>query len=461
MFLDFLKPKTTPFHMVNTGTLFDLATGSFILGADGRWILDGGLSQTVGIMGRGQTYKTNIAGSLVARALSIYPDAAAYVYDSESFSIKGKDRYTQFLGGEDGNLSDRILYTTVENDDLTSFADKFKQIIKARDESRKKLMVESPFVDPDTGKAARIWQPLFIIVDSYSAATCSKADTVIAENDIDSSAMNTLAMTNGRVKTDFFASFLKNATSYGIYGIFTAHVGDKIDMNSFMPTPKQMQMMKQNDKLKNVGSNFTFLTSCLIQTTKAAVRLNSSKGCEYPQAGGSSDKEVNEISTMIVRNKNNASGLDLSYLVSQSQGILDSVTNFEFVRGHKNFGLTVKGNNTSFGTIFNKDKTFTKVTLRKDSHDEYELKRALEIIAQLCFIKYNWDDKGILPSLIKAPIEVFAELLSKVENTTVNRILNSTGVWSLGKQERERLTIVDILAILAHENQTKNLGIKY
>lgn len=457
MFLDFLKPKTNPFHMVNTGTLFDLATGSFVPGADGRWILDGGLSQTVGIMGRGQTYKTNIAGSLVARALAINPDAEAYVYDSESFSTKGKSRYTQFLGGEDIDVSDRITYTTVENDDLTSFTNKFKQIIKAREAQRKDQMVESPFLDPDTGKRAKIWKPLFIIVDSYSAATCSKADNVIAENDIDSSAMNTLAMTNGRVKTDFFASFLKNATSYGIYGIFTAHVGDKIDMNSYMPTPKQMQMMKQNDKLKNVGSNFTFLTSCLMQTTKAAIRQNSAKACEYPQAGGSSDKEVNEISTMIVRNKNNASGLDFSYLVSQSQGILDSVTNFEFVRNYKNFGLNVKGNNTSFSTILDPGCSFTKTTLRKDSHDKYELKRGLEIIAQLCFIKNNWDDKSKLPPLIHAPIETFIELLSQVEKSTINRILNSTGVWSTCKQDRERMTLVDILILLDAETSKHKL----
>ena len=68
-----------------------------------------------------------------------------------------------------------------------------------------------------------------------------------------------------------------------------------------------MQYMKQSDKLKNVGSNFTFLTTALIQTLKASVLQDSNKECLYPTQF-STDMEVNRVDTAMVRCKNNAAG---------------------------------------------------------------------------------------------------------------------------------------------------------
>ena len=43
---------------INTGTLFDMATGKFRSGINNTWVLDGGLSSCLGITGRAQTYKS-------------------------------------------------------------------------------------------------------------------------------------------------------------------------------------------------------------------------------------------------------------------------------------------------------------------------------------------------------------------------------------------------------------------
>lgn len=454
MFLDFLKTNIVPYYLVNTGTIFDIATGIFKPSTTGGWLLDGGLSQTLGIMGRGQTYKSNLAGSLIARALEIHPQATAYIYETEG-TVSGAERYDQFV---DTKVSDRILFCNNTTDDLTSFYRNFNQIIEAKEAAKKELFVESPFLDKNTGKPAKIWIPTFILVDSYSRASCAKADEAITENDIDSSAMNAWYMTNNNAKTKMLSDFVMKASKYGIYGIFTAHIGDKIDMNAYAPTPKQMQFMKMTDKLKNVGSNFTFLTSCLVQTLKATVRTNTAKKCEYPRNSNSKlDIEVNEIETRFVRSKNNVSGTSIFYLVSQYQGILDSVTNFEFLRNNKNYGLTVKGNNTSFSSLFNPQDNFTKISLRQDSHDKYELKRGLELIAQLCYVQNNWDTDN-LPPCINTSIETVAELLYQCEAPVINRILNSTGVWSTSKLERERLTLLDVMLLIEKEAKNKKLA---
>ena len=125
-------------------------------------------------------------------------------------------------------------------------------------------------------------------------------------------------------------------------------------MNSFMPPAKQMQYMKQSDKLKNVGSNFTFLTTALIQTLKASVLQDSNKECLYPTQF-STDMEVNRVDTAMVRCKNNAAGNQLPFILSQYQGILNSVTNFNYLRDHKDFGLIPSGNR-GFAPLLMKDK---------------------------------------------------------------------------------------------------------
>jgi hypothetical protein len=53
-----------------------------------------------------------------------------------------------------------------------------------------------------------------------------------------------------------------------------------------------------------------------------------------------------------------------------------------------------------------------------------------------------------MPEYISTPPEKFAELLSTSKKMSVDRVLESTGTWNFGKQERERLTILDVLKVL-------------
>ena len=53
-----------------------------------------------------------------------------------------------------------------------------------------------------------------------------------------------------------------------------------------------------------------------------------------------------------------------------------------------------------------------------------------------------------MPEYINTPAEKFAELLTHNEKMSVDRVLESTSVWSTSKQERERLTIMDVLEFL-------------
>ena len=449
MLIDALR-KDIPFcPYINTGTLFDLCTGKYQQATNGLWVLNGGLSQCLGISGRGQTYKSGLAGSLFSRALSIHPDSVGYVYESEG-TISGAVRYDDFVP-ESMAVSDRILFKNSAICNLTDFYDDFNQLVDDKEKHKKDFMVESPFLNPRTGKPYKIWIPTFVMVDSFSRARSNKGDTQFENNSIDDSAMNTFWLQEGNVKTRIMNDLPGRASRAGIYVIMTAHVGNKQDLDPYNKSPKQLQYMKNADKMKNVGSNFEFLTTTLLQTLKASVLQNKDKTCLYPHKF-STDVEVNQVDTMMVRCKNNASGVMFPFIVSQYQGILDTVTNFQFLRDNKDFGLEVKGNNQGFiPKILGADgKVLSKNNIRAATDNEYGISRALELLAELCFVQNLWSTWR-MPDFIRMTPEELADNLKNSSKCGIERVLQSTGVWSSGKQQRERLTLLDILQFLDAE----------
>ena len=436
---------------VNTGTMFDLYTGAFRPGINNSWVLDGGISQCLGISGRGQTYKSSLAGSLLAGAMTVHPQAEAIIYETEG-TIASAERYNDFCPSE-SPITGRIAFYNSAEMDLTEFYEMFCKIVEEKLKHKKDYIVESPFLDPKTGKPGRCWIPTFLIIDSLSRARTSKGDELFNENAIDASSMQGMWMFEANHKTKMMNDLPIRCTKAGIYSILTAHIGNKIETNPYVSNPKQLQYMKSTDKMKNVGSNFEFLTTTLIQTIKATVLQNSSKGCEYPTKD-STPVEVNQVDTMMVRCKNNAAGVQLPFIVSQYQGILNAVTDFQFLRNNKNYGLDVQGNQQAFSPTIYPDHWVRKTNIRDLCDKDYALFRALELTAQICFIQTLWSTWR-MPDFVKMPPEQFAEKLKNSSQCSVDRVLQSTGVWSTSKQDRERLTILDVLRILELEQPGK------
>lgn len=444
--LNIVKRSENPVTFVpyiNTGTLFDMATGKFRTGCGNTFVLDGGISSCMGISGRAQTYKSGIAGSLVANAMLVHPQAEALIFDSEN-TISGPERYDDFTPVSNP-ISDRIGFYNSTTTNLTDFYDKIKQIADAKLANKKDYIVESPFKDID-GRPIKVWIPTFVLIDSFSRARSNKGDDQFDKNSVDDSAMNTFYLYDGGVKSRIMNDLPTRAAKAGIYVIMTAHVGDKMDLDQYNPSPKQLQYMKNSDRMKNVGSNFEFLTTALLQTNKATVLQDSNKHCLYPTAS-STDSEVNQVDTTLVRCKNNSAGVQIPYVLSQNQGILKNVTNFQLLRNCKNFGMNVKGNNQGFSPLLLPDLTLTRNNIRDTFDNNYRAARAVELISHLCFIQNYWSTYR-MPEFVHTPIDKFAELLTHNEKMSVDRVLESTSVWSTSKQERERLTILDVLAFL-------------
>ena len=428
---------------INTGTIFDMSTGKFRKGIHNSQVLDGGISSCMGICGRAQTYKSGIAGSLLANAMLVHPQADAFIFDSEN-TISGAERYDDFTP-INSPIHERIAFYNSTTTNLSDFYELIKEIAELKLTHAKDYLVETPFIDV-TGKPHKTWIPTFVLIDSFSRARSNKGDDQFNKNNVDDSAMNTFYLYDGGVKSRLMNDLPTRAAKAGIYVIMTAHVGDKMDLDPYAPSPKQLQYMKNNDRMKNVGSNFEFLTTALLQTNKATVLQDSNKHCLYPSAS-STDSEINQVDTTLVRCKNNSAGAQIPYVLSQNQGILKDVTNFQTLRNCKNFGMTVKGNNQSFSPILLPEVNITRNNVREIVDNSYRTARAIELTTQLCFIQNFWSTYR-MPEYIHTPIEKFAEMLTHNEKMSIDRVLESTGVWSTSKQERERLSILDVLEFL-------------
>ena len=120
--LNIVKRGESPVSFVpyiNTGTIFDMATGKFKDGCNGKQILDGGISSCMGISGRAQTYKSGIAGSLIANAMLVHPESEALRFDSEN-TISGAERYDDFTP-IDKPIHERIGFYNSTTTNLTDF----------------------------------------------------------------------------------------------------------------------------------------------------------------------------------------------------------------------------------------------------------------------------------------------------------------------------------------------------
>jgi len=437
----------------NTGTMLDVATGGFVQGMDGEMILNGGLGYTNAFPGRPQLFKSTTSLSFMLGAMSLYPDTGGLIYDSEF--AQQTQRLVRFVPEEkQADVGGRLRITDATEHTAESFFELLHQIGKEKLAHRDEYTVESPFVDPTTGKARRIMIPTFVAIDSLSKLG-SKAvqDIYDKSTDIGSSETNTSFMKDGLIKSKIIAQLPAMAAKYGMYFVVTAHVGTKIEMNPYAPTPKELQHMSQNDKVKHVGADFDFLMSNFIQMKGAKVLQDPNKDCLYPD-GFSSPVDLNQVAMLICRCKNNTSGAMLHGVVSQHMGLLSGITNYHYLKENDYFGLV--GSKITHAPAILPELKLGRTTVREKLNN-YRAQRAIEIVSQLCYIRNSWNLRGFDRDF-RVNIETFAEKLLNHNTYSINDILESRGWWTYDKNEpRPYLSIYDILGILEGSYKPKML----
>jgi len=422
---------------LNTGTMFDLATGVYVPGKDGKMYLNGGLAMSNGVMGRPQTYKSSVALGYTSRALNNYSEAEAYVYDSEM--TLPENRLDQVSGVPDTKFGDRVVLYDKSNLGLEELFDTLKELANFKEANKKDLVKETPFVDLE-GKFIKSWVPTIVVIDSFSSARSTKDSEIYSKVELGDSKTNMAAMSDGKLKTEFINQLPYMFGTKGIYFVMTAHIGDNPKLDPYSPIVKDVPMMSAGDKLKHVGTQFRFLLSNLLQTRKTSLLQDKDKKCLYPY-DFNSDIELQEINAVVCRCKLNASGSQLNHISSQFLGLQEWLEYFHVIKDSKSALLE--------GTVKMKlaitDHEFTRHTIRKLIASDYEFRRALEILGQFVYVRNNWN----LPEVRKLGYVEFAKGIND-SGGLKKEILNSTGIWSFNdaKASRQYLSLIDILNLI-------------
>lgn len=431
--------------MINIGSLFDVPTGNYITGLYGESILNGGLGSVTGVVGIGNNFKSTIMHYMTLSAAACIAEVtqtSINTYDTEInihewhlknfakwFPVFMQDNKDIFENGTWG-VTDKTVYLGNEWYEI------FKQFVKDKRAAIPKIQMRSPFPDR-TGKAnLMIPPPTFSQVDSFSQFETENVTKMQDENELGDSGANTLHMRLGAVKTRMLMEIPGIAGAAYQYVLMTAHIGKTIEMASG-PMPvvpvKKLQHLKNGDTLKGVTEKFTFLTSNCWHCFNAAPLLNKlSKAPEYPRDSTdnvSMDTDLNCVTVRQLRSKSGPSGMTMEIIVSQSEGVLASLTEFHNLRNQDQYGL--EGSTQNYFLSIYPEAKLSRTVIRGKIDADARLRRALNITSEMCQIKnlwHHWDD-----GLLCTPKELYDDLIKLGYDWNI--LLDTRGWWTLNNDE--------------------------
>jgi hypothetical protein len=179
-----------------------------------------------------------------------------------------------------------------------------------------------------------------------------------------------------------------------------------------------------------------------VETRKVQPLLDPDKHCLYPSEG-SSDAELNEVTSIMLRCKNNMSGTQLPTVISQANGILSELSNYHYLKENGYFGLL--GNKVTHKPAMT-DVSMGRTTVRQKLTDP-RVARAVELLAQLCYIQNNWVTTGAEVDFSMRP-EALVEKLLASDKPGVSDVLESRGYWTYDKTNLQPyMSLYDVLGI--------------
>lgn len=404
----------------NIGCLFDIPTGRYVKGQKGENILNGGLSLFTALAGKGNTFKSTIVHYMILSAASKVSSSGImpYIntYDTEmnidlNRLLKFSNRFKEF---ENMDLFKEGVWSVTDktNHIGNEWYKLLKEFLKTEKlKNRKDYTFETPFVDKDKKPIYTLF-PTFGEIDSISAFETSDIEEIQNKNQLGESGGNTIHMRLGLAKTRLIMEIpgLCNSTSH--YIIMTAHVGQEIAMQQgpySVPT-KKLQHMKMGEKIKGVADNFFFLPNSVWQTVSSSMMMNqSTKGPEYPKTRTTVDEnsqDLNIVTIKQLRNKSGPSGFTLDLIISQSEGVLASLSEFHYIKENGRYGLD--GSNINYNLILYPAVKLGRTTVRELIDNDPLLCRAIKITADLLQMKTFYKD-------IPFPIPDIKDLYEKLE----------------------------------------------
>lgn len=430
------RPAPAVKIMINIGALFDIITGSYIKGKYNESILNGGLATLTGVVGIGNNFKSTVMHFMNFTALSRMEGSFGNTYDTEInihewHLTKMIQRITD-LNGEDILSTGRWVITDKTVYSGNKWYDVFKEFLDGKIKQSSKFEVTSPFLDRDGKTLMKFLLPTFTELDSFTEFETDDVSKMQDDNELGESGGNTIHMRQGLAKLRLLMEAPKvNSSAYN-YLTMTAHIGKESTMQSAgggreVPIVK-LKHLKNGDKIKGTTDKFTFITHNCWHCFNATPLINDgTKGPEYPRSPDDNlklDTDLNTVQLRNLRSKSGPSGMAITLIVSQQEGVLPSLTEFHHIKESGRYGL--EGNLQNYYLSLYPDVKLSRTTVRSKIDSDPMLRRALNITSEMCQIGYLWHN--LPPEYFITPKEMYDKLIAKGYDWKV--LLNTRGWWT-------------------------------
>lgn len=442
--------------MINIGATLDIPTGKYHRGRHGESVLNGGLAFLTGIVGIGNNFKSTVMRYMSFMGLARIPKSTGNTYDTEvsvhENRMKKLASFIRELGGEDIIDTGRWMVTDKTVYFGNEYYEIYKDFLKNKKKNAEKNMVETPFMERNNQSLMKIIQPTFTEIDSFTEFETEDVAKMQDANELGESGGNTIHMRQGLAKLRFLMEAPGlNGGSYN-YLLMTAHIGKESTMQNAGPggsVPIQkLKHLKNGDKIKGTTDKFTFIThNCWHSFNASPFTNDGTKGPEYPRSPDDNmrlDTDLNTVQIRNLRGKSGPSGLPLTLLVSQEEGVLGSLTEYHHLKEvGKYFGMG--GSNISHYPELYPDCKIGRTTVRSKIDSDPKLRRALNIMVEMLQMSYLWHD---LPEGLLCDPKVLYEDL-KAKGYDWDMILEQTrGWWTLDNDKPNPLLFLSTMDLL-------------
>lgn len=418
--------------MINIGALMDIPTGKYVFGVNGESVLNGGLGFLTGVVGIGNNFKSTVMHYMSITMMARMGTASGTsTYDTEvnihEWHLKSLFTSNPLFKGADiieegrWQITDKTMYHGDQ------WYDTVKDFMNMKIKDKIKYTIKTPFKDRD-GKELKIIIPTGIQIDSLSEFVTQDVIKMQNDNSLGEAGANMVSMRQGMQKNRFLMEVPALSGASYTYMLMTAHIGSEFNMDPRNPPPKKLQHLAGGVKLKGVPEKFTFvMNNCYNCYNAAPLRNDTTKAPEYPRDKNddlTGDTDLNVVTVRQLRSKSGPSGMAIRLIVSQTEGVQPALTEFDFIKTEKRWGL--EGSIQNYTLAFCPDIALSRTAVRRKIAMHPELRRGLNLASEMLQITYLWHD--VRHEYLCTPQELYADLKAMGYDWAI--LLNTREWWA-------------------------------
>jgi hypothetical protein len=198
------------------------------------------------------------------------------------------------------------------------------------------------------------------------------------------------------------------------------------------PTDKRnLSHMKKDTILKGVSGGFYSLPNNVFSVESNKPLVNKEKMPLYPLDNSTAmegDTDLRILEIMNLRGKNGITGLPFSIIVSQTEGVLPSLSEFHYCKEN---GFGIGGNLQNYYIELRPDVALSRTKVRQKLNADVRLRRAVEIQSEMLqLIQFQrWTAEKVCD-----PKTLYEDL--KAMGYDWDQLLDTRGYWMCAEDEQ-------------------------